>query len=45
MSYKGYLILKTLTGEIYIQKDGQLIGWAKDEASAKSEIDFLTARA
>jgi hypothetical protein len=40
-AYRGYLIRQTFGGETFITKDGQHIGYAKDEADARAIIDML----
>jgi hypothetical protein len=40
--YKGYWIKKTLTGEVYVEKDGFRICWANSVEHAKQQIDELT---
>jgi hypothetical protein len=42
-AYKGYLIRRTLLGEIFVEKGGAFIGWAKTESAAEKIIDMLTA--
>lgn len=39
--HKGYMIKKTLTGEIFIEKNKSLIGWAKTLVEAQGIIDEL----
>ena len=41
MAYRGYLIKKLFTGEVFIEKGGALIGWAQDIDEAKRNIDML----
>ena len=41
MSYKGYLIRQTLTGDYFVERSGQLICWAMSEAHAKELIDEI----
>ena len=38
-AHKGYLIKVNLFGETSIEKDGHLIGWAKDPTDARRIID------
>jgi hypothetical protein len=42
-AYYGHLIRFTLTGECFIEKDGQLVGWAASVEDAKRKIDELIA--
>lgn len=47
-AYKGYLVKQASTSgprDTFIEKDGQLIGWANDVADARRIIDELTAAA
>ena len=41
MSYHGYLIRTTLTGDVHIEKGGHHIAWATDIDDAKRQIDEL----
>jgi hypothetical protein len=43
-AYKGYLIRRTILGEIFVEKGGSFIGWAKTESAAEKIIDMLTAK-
>jgi len=40
-TFHGYTIGKTLAGDIFIEKDGVLISWAKTGAQAESVIKSL----
>jgi hypothetical protein len=40
-AYRGYLIRRTITGEIFIEKEGMLIGWVQSIEDAKQKIDEL----
>ena len=40
-AYHGYWIGSTISGDIFIEKDNQLIGWAPSVTAAKLTIDRL----
>lgn len=40
-AYRGYLIRKNTQGEVFIQKDGFVIGYAPSLEKARETIDFL----
>lgn len=42
-AYKRYLIkTNSMTGAVWVEKDGHFISWADSVASAKATIDTLT---
>lgn len=40
-AYHGYLIRSNYTGDIWIEKNRQLIAWATSIADAEAKIDAL----
>lgn len=40
-AYRGYSLGRTMTGELYVEKGGHLIGWASSMDDARRKIDAL----
>jgi hypothetical protein len=40
-AYRGYLICRTIGGQIWVERDRHLICWASDVAQAKAQINGL----